>query len=192
MEHGLWEWVGFLALVVAMLALDLGVLNRKDHVIGPREALKWSALWVALALAFGGFVWVRYGAASGLEYLTGYVIEKSLSVDNIFVFLVIFSALGIPTAYQHRVLYWGICLPISSYGWGANGHRFITDTAVEECTCYRDCARDPSTACGAIDWHAHDDEPPAGRQGPEAERAPPHPGKAPLNGAVERSCVRPG
>ena len=108
MEHGLWEWVGFLALVIAMLALDLGVLNRKDHVIGPREALKWSALWVALALAFGGFVWVRYGAASGLEYLTGYVIEKSLSVDNIFVFVVIFGSLGIPAIYQHRVLFWGI------------------------------------------------------------------------------------
>src|SRR5512144_977298 len=108
MEHALWEWAAFLGLVVAMLALDLGVLNRKDHVIGPREALKWSALWVALALAFGGFVWVRYGAASGLEYLTGYVIEKSLSVDNIFVFVVIFGSLGIPALYQHRVLFWGI------------------------------------------------------------------------------------
>jgi tellurite resistance protein TerC len=100
--------VGFLLLVLAMLALDLGVLNRKDHVIRPREALKWSALWVALALAFGGFVWARYGAEPGLEYLTGYVIEKSLSVDNIFVFVVIFGALGIPALYQHRVLFWGI------------------------------------------------------------------------------------
>jgi tellurite resistance protein TerC len=108
MEHALWEWVGFLTLVLAMLALDLGVLNRKDHVISPREALRWSALWVALALAFGGLVWARYGADSGLEYLTGYVIEKSLSVDNIFVFVVIFGALGIPPLYQHRVLFWGI------------------------------------------------------------------------------------
>jgi tellurite resistance protein TerC len=108
MEHGVWEWVGFLGFVLAMLALDLGVFNRKDHVIRPREALGWSALWIALALAFGAFVWVRSGREPGLEYLTGYVIEKSLSVDNIFVFVVIFGALGIPAAYQHRVLFWGI------------------------------------------------------------------------------------
>jgi tellurite resistance protein TerC len=108
METGIWEWAGFLLLVAAMLALDLGVLNRKDHVIRPREALKWSALWVALALAFGGFVWIRHGADPALEYLTGYVIEKSLSVDNIFVFVVVFGALGIPALYQHRVLFWGI------------------------------------------------------------------------------------
>jgi tellurite resistance protein TerC len=108
MEHGVWEWVGFLAFVLAMLALDLGVFNRKSHVIRPREALGWSALWIALALAFGAFVWARHGSEPGLEYLTGYVIEKSLSVDNIFVFVVIFGALGIPAAYQHRVLFWGI------------------------------------------------------------------------------------
>jgi tellurite resistance protein TerC len=108
MEYGLWMWVGFLAFVLAMLALDLGVFNRKDHVIRPREALGWSAFWIALALAFGGLVWARYGSDKGLEYLTGYVIEKSLSVDNIFVFVVIFGALGIPAIYQHRVLFWGI------------------------------------------------------------------------------------
>jgi tellurite resistance protein TerC len=108
MEHTVWEWVGFLGFVLALLALDLAVLNRKDHVIRPREALGWSALWIALALAFGGFVWARFGSAPGLEYLTGYVIEKSLSVDNIFVFVVIFGALGIPPLYQHRVLFWGI------------------------------------------------------------------------------------
>jgi TerC family integral membrane protein len=108
MEHGLWEWVGFLGFVLAMLALDLGVFNRKDHVIRPREALGWSALWIALALAFGALVWITSGREPGIEYLTGYVIEKSLSVDNIFVFVVIFGALGIPAAYQHRVLFWGI------------------------------------------------------------------------------------
>jgi tellurite resistance protein TerC len=108
MEHAVWEWAGFLGLVVALLALDLGVLNRKDHVIRAREALGWSALWIGLALAFGALVWGRYGADSGLEYLTGYVIEKSLSVDNIFVFVVIFGSLGIPAIYQHRVLFWGI------------------------------------------------------------------------------------
>jgi tellurite resistance protein TerC len=108
MEHGVWEWAGFLGFVLAMLALDLGVLNRKDHVVRPREALGWSLAWVTLALAFGAFVWTRHGSEAGLQYLTGYVIEKSLSVDNIFVFVVIFGALGIPPLYQHRVLFWGI------------------------------------------------------------------------------------
>ena len=108
MEHTILEWSAFLALVLTMLALDLGVFNRKDHVVGPREALGWSALWVTLALAFGGYVWFRHGSEIGLQYLTGYVIEKSLSVDNIFVFVVIFGALGIPPIYQHRVLFWGI------------------------------------------------------------------------------------
>ncbi len=116
MEHGLVEWVGFGGLVLAMLALDLGVFHRKDHVVGPREALAWSAVWVALALAFGGYVWLRHGAGSGLEYLTGYVIEKSLSVDNIFVFVVIFGALGIPPLYQHRVLFWGILSALALRG----------------------------------------------------------------------------
>jgi tellurite resistance protein TerC len=108
MDAGLFEWAGFLGFVLAMLALDLGVLNRKDHVIRPREALGWSALWIALALGFGGLVAARYGSEPALQYLAGYVIEKSLSVDNIFVFVVIFGALGIPPIYQHRVLFWGI------------------------------------------------------------------------------------
>jgi tellurite resistance protein TerC len=108
MEHALWEWALFGGIVLAMLALDLGVFHREDHVVGPKEALGWSAVWIALALAFGAFVWLRHGPDRGLEYLAGYVIEKSLSVDNIFVFVVIFGALGIPPLYQHRVLYWGI------------------------------------------------------------------------------------
>src|SRR5512137_1194360 len=108
MEHGILEWSAFLAFVLAMLGLDLGVFHRKDHVVGPREALGWSVLWVSLALAFGGWVWWSYGSELGLQYFTGYVIEKSLSVDNIFVFVVIFGALGIPPIYQHRVLFWGI------------------------------------------------------------------------------------
>jgi tellurite resistance protein TerC len=108
MEHTVLEWTAFLGFVLLMLALDLGVFNRKDHVVGPKEALGWSVLWVSLALAFGGWVWFRHGGEAGLQYLTGYVIEKSLSVDNIFVFVVIFGALGIPPVYQHRVLFWGI------------------------------------------------------------------------------------
>jgi tellurite resistance protein TerC len=108
MEHGVLEWLLFGGFVLVMLALDLGVFHRHDHVVRPREALAWSAVWIALALAFGGYVWLRHGSGAGLEYLTGYVIEKSLSVDNIFVFVVIFGALGIPPLYQHRVLFWGI------------------------------------------------------------------------------------
>ena len=103
-----WLWVGFIAFVFALLALDLGVLNRKDHVIRSREALVWSLVWIALALLFGAGVWWHFGAKHGLEYLTGYVVEKSLSVDNLFVFVVIFRSLAIPPQVQHRVLFWGI------------------------------------------------------------------------------------
>ncbi len=116
MEHGLLEWAAFGGIVLLMLALDLGVFHRKDHVVGPREALAWSLVWIALAVAFGGYVWLRHGAGSGLEYFTGYVIEKSLSVDNIFVFVVIFGALGIPALYQHRVLFWGILSALALRG----------------------------------------------------------------------------
>jgi tellurite resistance protein TerC len=108
MEHGLLEWVAFGAFVLGMLALDLGVFHRKEHVVRPREALAWTAAWVTLALAFAGYVWLRHGSGAGLEFLTGYVIEESLSVDNMFVFVVIFGALGVPAIHQHRVLFWGI------------------------------------------------------------------------------------
>lgn len=101
-------WVGFLGFVLAMLALDLGVFHRKSHIIGYREALTWSLVWVALALSFNAWIWTAFGSERGLEFLTGYLIEKSLSVDNIFVFVLIFSTLAIPPAYQHRVLFWGI------------------------------------------------------------------------------------
>jgi tellurite resistance protein TerC len=116
MGHGVWEWAVFGGIVLAMLALDLGVFHRKDHVVGPREALAWSLVWVGLALGFGGWVWLRHGDTAGLEYLTGYVIEKSLSVDNVFVFVVIFGALGIPALYQHRVLFWGILSALALRG----------------------------------------------------------------------------
>jgi tellurite resistance protein TerC len=101
-------WAGFVGFVLAMLALDLGVFHREAHAVGFREALAWSGVWVALALLFDGFVWWRFGSQAGIEFLTGYLIEKSLSVDNIFVFLVIFSSLRIPLLHQHRVLFWGI------------------------------------------------------------------------------------
>jgi tellurite resistance protein TerC len=101
-------WGGFTLFVLAMLALDLGVFHRKAHAVGTREALGWSAFWIALALAFNVAVARWFGAERGLEFLTGYLIEKALSVDNIFVFLVIFSYFSVPAAYQHRVLFWGV------------------------------------------------------------------------------------
>jgi tellurite resistance protein TerC len=103
-----WLWGGFTAFVLAMLALDLGVFHRKAHEVRFREALAWSAVWVALALAFNALIWAWFGPAKGLEFLTGYLIEKALSVDNVFVFLVLFSYFAVPAAYQHRVLFWGI------------------------------------------------------------------------------------
>ena len=103
----LW-WVVFNAFVVAMLALDLGVFHRKAHAVSMREALGWSAVWIAMALAFNVWVWFTLGPQKGTEFLTGYLIEKSLSVDNVFVFAVLFTFFGIPAQYQHRVLFWGI------------------------------------------------------------------------------------
>ncbi|WP_410971647.1 TerC family protein, partial [Salmonella sp. SAL4437] len=90
-----------------VLAIDLGVFNRKAHVVTPKEALVWTGVWVALALAIGAFVWLRFGAGPAEEYVTGYAIEKALSVDNLFVMYAIFTAFSIPAIYQHRVLFWG-------------------------------------------------------------------------------------
>src|SRR6202162_3615510 len=101
-------WVGFNAFVLVAVTLDLGVFHRKAHAVGIRESIFWSALWISLALIFGFFVWHWYGAQRGLEYLTGYVIEKSLSIDNLFVFLVIFRSFQVEERVQHRVLAWGI------------------------------------------------------------------------------------
>jgi tellurite resistance protein TerC len=101
-------WLGFLAFVIAMLALDLGVFHREAHVVKPREALVWSSVWISLAMLFNAGLWWQFGPGPGMEFLTGYLIEKSLSIDNIFVFVLIFSALKIPEIYQHRVLFWGI------------------------------------------------------------------------------------
>ena len=119
-----WFWFGFVSFILSMLALDLGILNRKAHVIGSREALGWASLWATVALAFSVFVyfsyehhWLGIGLGSGepltgghatLQYLTGWVIEYSLSLDNIFVIAVIFSYFGVGREHQHRVLFWGI------------------------------------------------------------------------------------
>jgi tellurite resistance protein TerC len=131
----LFVWIGFVAFVLLMLALDLGVFHRKAHVVGVREALSWSAIWIALGLAFSLFVYHGYekqwlglgstpdavdrnaefpdgrindGRSAVVKYLTGYVVEKSLSVDNVFVIAMIFGFLAVPPIYQHRVLFWGI------------------------------------------------------------------------------------
>jgi tellurite resistance protein TerC len=108
MSVSIWAWVGFIALVLVMLALDLGVFHRKAHVIRFREAAIWSIVWVVLSLLFGVGVYLVAGSEHALEFLTGYLIEKALSVDNLFVFVAIFSYLGIQAQYQHRVLFWGI------------------------------------------------------------------------------------
>jgi tellurite resistance protein TerC len=101
-------WILFNLFVVAMLALDLGVLNRRSHRLGFREALAWSGVWIALAAAFAVLVLFWHGRAQALQFVTGYVIELSLSVDNLFVFLVIFRYFKVPDQYQHKVLFWGI------------------------------------------------------------------------------------
>jgi tellurite resistance protein TerC len=107
-EISIWFWVGFNAFVLAMLALDLGVFHRDAHEVTLREATVWSVVWVALALVFNAGLYLAWGAQPALEFLTGYVIEKSLSVDNIFVFVMLFSYFAVPARYQHRVLFWGI------------------------------------------------------------------------------------
>lgn len=124
----IWFWIGFVVLVLALLTLDLGVFHRKAHVVSFREAMGWSALWIFLGLTFTVFIYYGYesqwaglgakpdpidrrindGHGAAVKYLTGYVVEKSLSVDNIFVIAMIFAATAVPAIYQHRVLFWGI------------------------------------------------------------------------------------
>ena len=104
----LWLWVVFNIFVLGMLALDLGVFNRKAHAISLKEATAWTVAWVALSLVFNYGIYHFLGAQAGLEFLTGYLIEKALSVDNIFVFILIFSYFRVPAKYQHRILFWGI------------------------------------------------------------------------------------
>jgi tellurite resistance protein TerC len=108
METSIWFWVAFNAFILLMLAIDLGVFNRKSHTISTREALGWVALWVSLGLAFNVVVYFWHGREAALQFLTGYILEYSLSIDNIFVFLMLFTYFKVPPQYQHRVLFWGI------------------------------------------------------------------------------------
>lgn len=108
MTDNLWLWIGFNAFVLLMLALDLGVFHRKAHVVTFKESIAWTVAWVTLALVFNLGIAHYMGNEKGLEFFTGYVIEKSLSVDNVFVFALLFSYFAVPPIYQHKVLFWGI------------------------------------------------------------------------------------
>jgi tellurite resistance protein TerC len=106
-DHPL-AWIGFTVFVLAMLALDLGVFHRKSHQVGLKEALTWSAVWIGLALLFNAGVFYWHGSEKALQFFTGYVVELSLSVDNLFVFLLVFGYFKVPAQYRHKVLFWGI------------------------------------------------------------------------------------
>ncbi len=106
-EH-FWHYVLFIAFVLVMLVIDLGVFHRRSHAVSHKEAAIWSVVWVTISLLFNLVIWQWMGKEKALEFLTGYLIEKSLSLDNLFVFLMIFMYVGVPDRYQHRVLYWGI------------------------------------------------------------------------------------
>jgi tellurite resistance protein TerC len=108
LEKPLWMWLGFLVIVGALLTFDLGVLHRKTREIGVRESLLLSAVYIALGVGFGGLVWAQLGPQAGMEYLTGFVVEKSLAMDNVFVIATIFGFFAIPRELQHRVLFWGV------------------------------------------------------------------------------------
>ncbi|MDR8392789.1 TerC family protein [Aliifodinibius sp. S!AR15-10] len=108
MEHSLTLWVIFNAFIIAMLLIDLFVFHGKEHEESIKEALIWTGVWITLALVFGVGVYYYMGSATALDYYTGYLIEKSLSVDNIFVFLLVFTYFQVPAEYQHKVLFWGI------------------------------------------------------------------------------------
>ncbi|MBP7342127.1 MAG: TerC family protein [Syntrophaceae bacterium] len=108
----IWWWIFFTVFILAMLALDLGVFNRKTHVITMKEAMLWTAFWVGLALAFGAGVYFFYGHGKAMEFFAGYLIEYSLSIDNLFVFMLIFRFFNVPQAYEHKALFWGILMAL--------------------------------------------------------------------------------
>jgi tellurite resistance protein TerC len=108
MGSPLWMWAAFITLVATILTFDLGVLHKENREIGVKESLKLSALYISLGLGFGGWVWWYLGAEAGMNYVTGFVVEKTLALDNVFVIALIFSFFAVPRIYQHRVLFWGI------------------------------------------------------------------------------------
>lgn len=108
LSENIWLWIGFNIFILAMLALDLGVFHRKAHTVSIKEALIWSGVWIGLALIFNAGIYLFGGSEPALQFFTGYLIEKSLSVDNIFIFVLLFTSFRVPAAYQHRVLFWGV------------------------------------------------------------------------------------
>ncbi len=108
MPHQVWLWAGFIVFVLMMLAIDLGLFHRKAHEVSLKEALIWTAVWIILALLFNAGLWYWRGPQPAMEFLTGYLIEKALSVDNIFVFVMVFSYFRVPPIYQHKILFWGV------------------------------------------------------------------------------------
>lgn len=106
--HSVWEWVAFGTIIAIMLIVDLGIFHKKSHTVSIKESLVWTGIWIALSLIFNAWVYFSMGQQKGLEFLTGYIIEKSLSIDNIFVISLIFSYFKVPSQYQHRVLFWGV------------------------------------------------------------------------------------
>lgn len=112
MEYPLWVWIVFFSVVLVALFVDIGIVNRKSHAPSRKETLVWSAVWISLALAFNGFIYWQFGGFKAKEFLTGYIIELSLSVDNLFVFLLIFNYFKVPKKYQHRALFWGIFMAL--------------------------------------------------------------------------------
>lgn len=111
-EYPLWAWIGFFVVVLSALFVDIGIVNRKSHTPTRRETLTWSAVWVGLALVFNAFILWQFGADRAKLFLTGYLIELSLSIDNLFVFLLIFAYFRVPKEFQHRVLFWGIFMAL--------------------------------------------------------------------------------
>lgn len=108
MDIGIGYWIGFFIFVLVMLALDLGVFHRKDEEPTIKASLLWSAFWIALAFAFAGLVWIKGGGQNALDFITAYLLEKSLSIDNLFIFILVFSFFGIKLKYQHKLLFWGV------------------------------------------------------------------------------------
>jgi tellurite resistance protein TerC len=108
MDHSIWLWVSFGAFILVMLSIDLGMFNRRAHSVSYKEAALWSTVWISLAAVFAGFIFFQFGKTRGLEFVTGYLIELSLSIDNLFVFILLFAYFKVPDKYQHRVLFWGV------------------------------------------------------------------------------------
>src|SRR5215211_6895573 len=111
-EYPFWVWIFFFAVVLTALFVDVGIVNRRSHAPSRKETISWSIVWISLALSFAGFILWQFGLTKAKLFLTGYLIEMSLSIDNLFVFLLIFSYFKVPKKYQHRVLFWGIFMAL--------------------------------------------------------------------------------